>query len=498
MPEVQRTATAPVRIPSSELDIEVLESPDSFMACADDVDTLFFRVHGHGYPYSSKRSFSSIGPDSKAICIRHGGRLVGFVGFIQDRDDNRTEIGRVVRHPDYYFEMSAIGEVYTRIVEDLRADPELLLYATTRIWITSYYLEIYDFEILGSYIYPVWVTSAWNDRLVNPFFGMYLLPKPQRFRKTAGLPPWVTELFPSWSEVFGRYRFEERAAEADLSPSVEAFPPEPGTDRGSDASLAHVPCVQGESIERTARSLVRDGYVLMAFLPAWNRVLLDDRAVYGGIGPTAVVMLILALATLQRDPKYLANMFFALGFFLTFLAMLLNILHVALSFHEVPRLSCSTFKAIHQLSTLTIVCFAMGQLVFLKGPRFVASRKGAAVLGGLTAASFLIWVGELKEIDPVFASPAHPMSFLLLLLVLNLLICSLCLGIGVLVLVRIGADMKRRYRVLLIGLVLTIAAYFIIILFRMGVVPRAMITGATVALAFNLGGILLYLGLIRR
>jgi len=262
-----------IQIPRSQLDIQVLRGPEAFLQCADELDALFLALYGDQYPYLSRKAFAGIGAESSAVSMRYKDRIVGFTAFIHDSLDHRVEIGRLMRHPGYHFEMcGAIADPGTKLFEEYRADPEMLLHGTTRVWIASYYLESLNFTMAGSLVYPAWANSQWGDGLANPFLGLYLFCKPIRAKNTAGLPQWVCDLFPSWCAVFSQHRFSESVPEVRLELSFEALPPEPGTSESSGGDLAWVPCLPNDAILSAVRGLLETGYTLMAFLPSWKRI----------------------------------------------------------------------------------------------------------------------------------------------------------------------------------------------------------------------------------
>jgi len=213
--------------------------------------------------------------------------------------------------------------------------------------------------------------------------------------------------------------------------------------------------------------------------------------------PSGALMLTLAIATLKRNPRYLANIFFSLGFFMSFVALLINSLYFAIQvkMRLEPAIVIGAEKGLYLASTLGVVCFCVGQLIFLKGPRFVASRKGAAIVAAMTAGSFLVLLGKLY-VSPGSLIPSHTFTSFAILFGVNLFYAALGLGTGFLLLSRLKGKTRRRYWRVQAGLTIMAVGYLSAMLRRIAAFPFPFIV--VVLLAYNLGAVVLYLGLIRR
>jgi len=214
-------------------------------------------------------------------------------------------------------------------------------------------------------------------------------------------------------------------------------------------------------------------------------------------GPSGALMLILAIATLKRNPRYLANIFFSFGFFMSFVALLINTLYVAIQvkMRLEPAIVIGAEKGLYLASTFGVACFFGGQLVFLKGPRFVASRKGAAIVAAMVAGSLLVLLGKLN-VSPGALVPSPTFTSFVILFGVNLFYAALILGTGFILLSRLKGETRRRYWRVQAGLALMAVGYLSAMLRRIGAFPFPLIV--LVMLAYNLGAVVLYLGLIWR
>lgn len=267
-----------VKLETSALRVEVVDDLDRFMEYSEAVDALFIVMYGRDYPYMSEKVFDSIGPDSRAICIWYNDLLVGYLGFIQDKYDNKMDFGRLVKHPEYVYSLTVMGDELNMVLNEIHKDHSRLFYGTTRLWISSFYLEMYTFQITGSMVHPLFLPCPWGEMGYH-YFGMYVLPKEQRLAHTMKLPPWVTEFVPSWQPVFEGYDFGAPLSELALEPSYEDFGPEKGRT-SIDGRMAFIPCVQDDRLIERVRAMLEDGWVCMSFLPAWKRANKEDNERY--------------------------------------------------------------------------------------------------------------------------------------------------------------------------------------------------------------------------
>jgi len=271
-----------IRLKNSDLTVEYLDTIDAFRKTAEHVDKLFILVYGENYPYLFSESLEKIGPDSRGIVVWYGNNLVGYSGFIQDNTDNHTEFGRLIKNPLYDYDLTVMGNEYNRAIQEIQKDPSKIFYGTTRLWITSNYLELTGFKITGSMIYPTHLSSTWNNGMCYPYLGLYFLPNDLRVKKTIKIPQRIRALFPKWDMVFDTFPFEQPALDLPVGPIIEDLPPEPTPEKRSaiGGKIAYLPCIPNEAIENKMLSMIEDGYALMGLFPSWKKIDMSGDTVY--------------------------------------------------------------------------------------------------------------------------------------------------------------------------------------------------------------------------
>lgn len=271
-----------IRLKKSDLAVEYIDTIEAFRRVAQHIDKLFSLSWGENYPYLFSKSVDKQGPDSRGIGIWYGENLVGFSGFIHSEADNHLEFGRWIKDPRYNYDLTVMGNELNRAMQEVQKDPYKIFFATARIWITSYYLELGRFKITGSIVYPAYLASAWNDDMCYPYQGLYFLPNHQRIRKTMKIPNMIRDLFPAWSPVFGAFPFEQQPQDVPLEPIFEDLPPEPIPEKSSaiGGKIAYIPCIPNEEKKNNILSMVEDGYALMGLFPSWKKIDISGDTVY--------------------------------------------------------------------------------------------------------------------------------------------------------------------------------------------------------------------------
>ena len=271
----------PIRLVNSQMEVVELQGRDEFLACADDLDPLYLSLYGESYPHLARDEFKTVGPNSRGVAVYHDGLLVAFCAYVHEEQDCRIEVGRMLRHPNYRFDMMVVAEPLTRYMVELSVVEDVLFYATTRIWVTSYYMELIDFDISGSLVYPVWSTSTWGgDELIYPFLGIYIHCPEIRAARTAAIPQWVQRTFHDWAPVFNRYEYSPQTFVEPIELDITEFPHKPDTNGMCPGEVAWVPCVDNDQVAQRVEELVQRGHVLMAFLPGWKRVKSGNGVTY--------------------------------------------------------------------------------------------------------------------------------------------------------------------------------------------------------------------------
>ena len=270
------------RLKKSDLVVEYLDEIDAFRRVAPHIDKLFILSWGENYPYLFSKSVDKQGPDSRGIGIWYGENLVGFSGFIQNKVDNHLEFGRLIKDPRYDYDLTVIGNEFNRALQEVQKDPYKIFFATTRIWITSNYLELARFKITGSIVYPAYLASAWNDGMCYPYQGLYFLPNARRIKKTVKIPQMIRDLFPKWALVFDVFPFEQPSQDLPVEPIFEDLPPEPIPENSSaiGGKIAYIPCIPNEETKNKILSMVEDGYALLGLFPSWKKVDISGDTVY--------------------------------------------------------------------------------------------------------------------------------------------------------------------------------------------------------------------------
>ena len=125
----------------------------------------------------------------------------------------------------------------------------------------------------------------------------------------------------------------------------------------------------------------------------------------------------------------------------------------------------------------------------------VVSGKGAAIVAAMTAGSFLVLLGKLY-VSPGSLLPTPTFTSFVILFGVNLFYAALGLGTGFLLLSRLKGKTRRRYWRVQAGLTIMAVRYLSAMLRRIAAFPFPFIV--VVLLAYNLGAVVLCLGLIRR
>ncbi|WP_457559497.1 hypothetical protein [Candidatus Harpocratesius sp.] len=266
-------------IPKSELRVEYIDKMDNLSKYADSIDLIFTKLYGNEYPYKMKNEIVKFGPDSRIIGIWFGNVLIGYSGFVHDKVHNRVEFGRLVKHPDYNFNIMVMDQYLNHIIEELHRDGDKILFGTTRLWITSAYLELLQFKMCGSMILPLHISSTWDNTTCYPYFGVYNLPLRHRIANTHQIPKWVRNLFIHWDDLFSSFNWglPETAIEQDI---IEMeFLPEISNDemKMKGGKMFYVPCINSLKIKEKVHSLLKEGYVLSAFYPSWYKINLTNN-----------------------------------------------------------------------------------------------------------------------------------------------------------------------------------------------------------------------------
>lgn len=214
------------------------------------------------------------------------------------------------------------------------------------------------------------------------------------------------------------------------------------------------------------------------------------------IGIPGLVMLALSIATLRRDPHYLANIYFALGFFVFFLAYCLNLSYVLFDLVHSEHMAFLPFKLIWVLGTFATICFAFGQLVLWRGSVFVLRRRQLVIFGLMAITCFLVLLGKLSPQTGAFRAPVWETSYFAITFILSLFYSGIALYIGFRVMLRLGGETKGRYRRLLVGFFLMACTY---LTFQAGMYTGILYHPAVsmpAGCGYLFGALLMYSGLI--
>ena len=259
-------------IAKSDIRVEYIDSLEQFIQYAEKIDEIFVKLYGEHYPHQLSDSIKKIGPDSRAIAVWFNDILIGYTGFIQDEKHNRVEFGRLFKHPDYDFNILVMDQYLNRAIEEFLNDKEKLLFATTRLWISSAYMEILNFTMRGSYILPIPISSTWGGGTCYPYFGVYNYALEERICRTHKVPNWIKDLFPKWTDLFEKFSGELEELNTPIDCYEESFPAERQDLNIGPSKLVYIPCINDESIMQYTYELIRKGYTLFAIFPGWENV----------------------------------------------------------------------------------------------------------------------------------------------------------------------------------------------------------------------------------
>lgn len=223
--------------------------------------------------------------------------------------------------------------------------------------------------------------------------------------------------------------------------------------------------------------------------------LFRDLVVYGAFGTTSLIMLLLAVLTLRKDPKYLANITLAAAFGMIFLAMALNVVAYLFVRGQPPFLFL--FKLIYMFSTASLVFIMETLLIIYKGPKFAASKKGLGMFAVMLGGCLLIPFCTLSEFTPKYSLVVWTDSFSTTVLSLNIIYFSSVLLVSFKLSSRLGQSVKRRFSRFLQGIILLGTAYLLIIMTLTQIIPAISIFGPAVFIMIILGGMFMYRGIIR-
>ena len=215
--------------------------------------------------------------------------------------------------------------------------------------------------------------------------------------------------------------------------------------------------------------------------------------IYGAFGTTSVIMLLLAVLTLRKDPKYLANITLAAAFGMIFLAMALNVVASIFVGRQPPFLFL--YKLMYLFSTASLVFIMETLLIIYKGPKFAIQKKHMSIPIVMLGGCFLIPLCELSEFVPGRPLVVWTPSFTTAVLSLNIIYFSSVLFVSFKLLSRLGHSVKRRFSRFLQGIILLGSAYFLLIMSMIRIVP--FVFGAAVFIMIILGGLFMYRGIIR-
>ena len=220
-----------------------------------------------------------------------------------------------------------------------------------------------------------------------------------------------------------------------------------------------------------------------------------DLVVYGAFGTTSFVMLILAILTLRKDPKYLANITLTAAFSMIFLAMALNV--VAYHFVRGQPPFLFLFKLIYMFSTASLVFIMETLLIIYKGPKFAIQKKHMSIPMVMLAGCLLIPFCTLREFTGKYSLVVWTPSFSTAVLSLNIIYFSSVLFVSFKLLSRLGQSVKRRFSRFLQGIILLGTAYLFIIMTLTHIIPTISIFGPATFIMIILGGTFMYRGIIR-
>ena len=220
-----------------------------------------------------------------------------------------------------------------------------------------------------------------------------------------------------------------------------------------------------------------------------------DLVVYGAFGTTSVVMLLLAVLTLRKDPKYLANITLAAAFGMIFLAMALNV--VAYHFFQGQPPFLFLFKLIYVFSTASLVFIMETLLIIYKGPKFAIQKKNISIPLVMLCGCLLIPFCTLREFTPEYSLVVWTASFSTAVLSLNIIYFGTVLFVSFKLLSRLGQSVRRRFLRFLHGIILLGTAYLFIIMTLAHIIPAIFIFGPATFIMIILGGMFMYRGIIR-
>ena len=127
------TPNKKIRLKKSQLRTEYLNNISQFQNYAPQIDSLFFKLYGKNFPYHLEKSLHSMGDDSRAICVWYQDKLIGFAGFIHENLHNRIEYGRMIKHPEYQYDITIMAPNLNRAKVEIEQNPDRIFYGTTRL-----------------------------------------------------------------------------------------------------------------------------------------------------------------------------------------------------------------------------------------------------------------------------------------------------------------------------------------------------------------------------
>jgi hypothetical protein len=253
------------------LHIEEIKKIERLSQIIKDIDHLFAIVYGKGYPYFFKNIFHTIGSKSYFLCVWYNQILVGFVGYVHDEENNRIEAGRLIKDPNYNFEINVLVAYIFDKDHELKQESESLIYGTSRIWISGYFLELGDFNLTGSIVHDGFSISPWDEKMAHIFLGFYNYVNPERLKLTQNIPKWVRDVFPNWKSVFNQYKTDCELHDFDgqqtLIENIKITEFE-----NNDGCQIYIPCINEKKILEKLIELKEDGYCLMAIFPSWVKI----------------------------------------------------------------------------------------------------------------------------------------------------------------------------------------------------------------------------------
>ncbi len=207
------------------------------------------------------------------------------------------------------------------------------------------------------------------------------------------------------------------------------------------------------------------------------------------------IAIILGLLILRRDPKYKANQFFALSFWLNAAALLCNLLYL---FSTDPFTISTLNKASITFLNAGVPSMLLSILILLRGEKEVLRRKSTYLF--ITAVVSLMIVHNFLPVGVTMPeyTPLWSLQFGIFQIIFAQTLFISLLYFSVSLYKEISPEMQRKFKRFIFGTIFIDITSFSITIQNMQIIPNYDTIGGILNLGALIGIILIYYGIVRR